>query len=653
MDYTGSHLSVREIRVEKLPRSLDTYEKEITDLTQSLRGTQDGVMMPVRFEARVMSSEEYSLSIRAGSVRITAGDPRGALHAIRTLVDLWDSCAGGVLPEVTVRDRPTFAVRGVFVESFAGSDRMDLGDWKQLINRFAQLKFNILGVSIYGCWDLRHGGERSEYLFTPLRDFPHLSSPQHMVTWDPAKEQEAELTYLPFMFESDFFGDLVRHAQTRGMDIVPHLGGPGHSTLLPRLMPDLSALDEAGKPTGYGYCVSRPEARDALAHVVRCLVEQHLRPNRIRRLHVAGDEYYPIRNVDPEDRLREVSPYCRCEGCQLLTPGEMLIEYLVHVGAVLAEYGISMVNWHDTLVREGVLEEYSRRLDAAQVPRPVVAWWKYNDPIPTPDARLADAWSCPTTGLFPHLFFQNFSANIESVLRRGHAAGTRGVFAYGLPDPADHQNYACLADLSWNLEASHGASGFHDRWALHVSRDDPDSTSHAFSVARTVTGSYPLMMYLVQQVLPYFSTAAAGVTRYPDDLLRAFSIVQPPLRDLLRQVTDTLREAVSVMPEGADVRLWPNPVTQWKQECERTAVTLELFGSILDAVRGDTEADIMPLSRRSLDALRLTARCKPSYLAPAALREQWILVQEMEPAIRRLKKEGNVPGAQTWHAWIV
>nr|WP_281352394.1 family 20 glycosylhydrolase [Phytoactinopolyspora alkaliphila] len=532
---------------------------------------------------------------------------------------------------------------------------MDLADWRRFVDAMGQLKLNTIGVSLYGCWDMHHG-ERSEYLFAPLDDYPALMTPRRLWTWDPKAEREVEHCDLPLMFEHDFFGDVVRHANRQGIEIVPHLGGPGHSTLLPRLIPALSALDDDGRPTGYGYCVTGDAAREALARLVRSLAGQHLLPNRIARLHVAGDEYYPIRNVDPADARRVVSPYCRCSGCRDLTAGQMLMEYLIHVGQVLDEYGITMVHWQDTLVREGVLDEYLDRVEARSLARPVIAWWKYNDPVPAPDTSRAEAWSCPITGFAPFLFHQDFTPNIETVLRRGHAAGATGVFGYGQPDPSFHLNYAFLADQAWNVDGGGGAEEFLRRLAARLCPEQPEAARYAFSSARTITASYPLMMYVMQHVLPFFSTAAAGATSYPDDLLRAFAIAQPPLADVLRQVADTLRDAVAGMPSGREIRHWPNPVRTWTQENLRIADTADLLLQALVVARAPEPPAahvVEELDRAGKALLRSVAAVKPGYSAPAALREHWIFVRELHTALNRLRESGGVAGAESWYAWIV
>lgn len=637
-----------------MPEQLAEYRDEIAALGRHVVGTPDLPCVPLNFEVIDAAGEEYRLLIDTDGVLVQAAEPLAALHAMRTLLDVWDATDGPWLPMVDISDRPTFATRGVFVESYAGVDHMELTDWQEHIDRLAQLKFNTLGVSIYGCWDIHHD-QRSEWLFTPLDEFPELRSPRRMITWDPATESEIEYHYLPKMFEHDFFRDIVRYAAQRGIDVLPQLGGPGHSTLIPRCVPELSAVDDDGNPTGYGYCVTRDSARETLARLIRALARQHLVPNGVRRLHVAADEYYPIRNVDPDDRTRVVSPYCRCAGCRELSAGQLLMEYLVLAGQVLAEDGITMVHWYDTLAREGVLDGYLDRVKAAGVPEPVIAWWKYNDPVPSPRADRAETWSCPTTGLAPFLFQQDHLPNIETVLRRGHAAGTTGAFAYSVADPADHMNTAFLADFAWNCDLSGGATSFRQRWAHYVCPNEPDTAQHALSMTSTITACYPLMMYVLNLVQPFFATTNPDAT-YPDDVLRAFATPQPALAEVLRQVADTLRDAVATMPEGRDVRNWPNPARAWRNETIRLADTLDLFLRVLATARQPeppTEQETSDLAAQATELLRLASTTKTSYVAPVALREHWGFVREIEAVIKRLREQEGLRPAESWYAWLI
>lgn len=655
LSLVGGQQPVGWLTRTQLPDFLADCGDHFDELLAQVGGDPAGPELPVTVAANAGPPESYRLTVVGGAVQISAADPLGLLYAARTLVDLYDSTDGAALPEVRVADHPTFPVRGLFAESFAGTDLMELADWQELIDRLGALKFNTLGIAIYGCWQLGYDRDRTEYLFTPVPEYPQLRTPQRVVTWDPVPGQETELRYLPRMFEQDFFGEVVRYAADRGIEVIPQLGGPGHSSLIPRLVPELSAWDETGTPTGYGYCVSRPQARSALVDLMGALVRGQLAPAGVRRLHVAADEVYPIRNTDPDDPRRVVSPYCQCPGCRERSPGELLIEYLVAVGRVLAEHGVTMVNWQDTLVREKVLDAYLDRIAAEGLPEPVIVWWKYNDPVPVADASRAQTWVAPTTGLFSPLFTQDFTPHIETVLRRGHRAGAVGTFAYTMPDPADHTNLACLADLSWNLEGSGGAIGFWRRWAELTCPDDPDRAQHAALMVRTITTSYPLMLYIVDHLLPYFATAAAGVTTYPDDLVRAFSIPQPGLADVLRQVRDTMRDAESEMPPGRPIRGWPDPTRGWRAQIRRLADALDLFLGLLGAVRDpDPPAEQeRRLVERGRALLELVAETTPGYLAPSVLREHWVLVRQLPEVAARMRQDPGVAGAESWYAWIV
>ncbi|TWE29421.1 glycoside hydrolase family 20 zincin-like fold domain-containing protein [Prauserella muralis] len=640
---------VRGLDVRSLPVGLDAYTGRVHQLLSLVAGPSEGRVVPVVFREGRFPSEGYELRIDRSEVEIGASSARGVLHAARTLVDLWDQ-ANGALREVNISDSPTFPVRGIFVESFVGTDSMCLDDWKLLIDRMGQLKFNTIGVSIYNCWDIHHEGDRSEYLFTPLDDFPALRSTQRIVTWDPVGERECEYRYLPSMYQDDFFGEIVLYAAAQGIEVIPHLGGPGHSTLIPRAVPGVSALDEDGRPTGYGYCVTHPTAKKTLARIVGALVRQHLRPNGISRLHVAGDEYYPISNVDPFDRARVVSPYCRCSECKKLDPGQQLVEYLTIIGQALARDGIGMIHWHDSLIREDALDIYLARLEKLGLPAPVIAWWNYNDPALRPVTNRTEAWSCPTTGLASFMFPQDFSSNIETMLRRGYEAGASGAFAYSLPVESDLANYAFLADLSWNFEGSGGVSGFRLRWASRTCPENAQAAGSALAQVSTVTACYPLVMYILNHVFPFFATGLGGSKAYPDDLLHVFSVVQPPMAEVLRQTIETLRDAASQMPVGRDLYLWPNPMNVWRREHNRMADFLELFLDILAVARSGS-VDIGGLQERSIEVLRDTAREGTACWLPFILRERWGLIREIGPVLHRLRSGGGVSASETWYAW--
>lgn len=67
--------------------------------------------------------------------------------------------------------------------------------------------------------------------------------------------------------------------------------------------------------------------------------------------------------------------------------------------------------------------------------------------------------------------------------------------------------------------------------------------------ATVFTTSHPLMMYAVDHVPPFFAIASADATTYPYDVFCAWSMSQPPVAGILRQIADTMNDPASVMPE--------------------------------------------------------------------------------------------------------
>lgn len=645
-----------------LPEAWAALAPAIRRLVHELPGV-DGAPVAALAPALDPSAPAQGYRLRSDGRRIElrAADAAGALFGVRTLVDLLDQ-TGPALPSLAIDDHPTFARRGVFVESFPPTDAFGLDEWRELVDRFAQLKLNVLGLSVHGCWDLRFDGDRAEQLMVPLPSFPELRTPQRVRTWDPDGGEEVVHERLPRMFEEDLLGAVVQHARAAGMDVVPVFGGPAHSSLLPRLIPVLSARDASGEPQGYGFCVTRAEARAAIAAVFRDLAVHHLTPNGLQVAGIGGDEYYPIVNVDPDDPLRSVSPACACEGCRDLASGAQLVEYLVLAAEELAGHGVRALVYHDSLVREGVHDDLLRRLRERGVDDPLVAWWKYTDPVETVTTPGETTWVMPTTGLMGSFFVQDVSDNIEDWCREGARAGAAGVLAYNLPDPAYHKNYACLADLAWNLEGSGGRVGFRRRWARRIAGDAAEAAHDAYLRAEAIIGCHPLMMYVVDHLLAYFSTSPRGVVAFPDDAVRAFSAPTPALGNLVAQVRDTARAAAAAMPPTRPTPGWPDPGRVFRAELHRLADHVELFLGLCALARrlhdeplDELEDDVRALEARGRALLDHVAATKAAALAPVALREHWYLVREIRPMLERMAADPDLrpPVHGAWHAWML
>jgi hypothetical protein len=610
--------------------------------------------LPVRFAIGDAPEQGYRLRLRKDRAEIQAGDGLGALHGARTLASL-AGAGEPAMPALEITDSPSFPRRGVYLESTRGTDLMELDDWRALLDGLAALKLTTVGISLYGCWDLRHDSERTEFLLVPLRDFPTLRTPRTVTTWDRVAGGQVRRSHLPRMFELDFFADVARHARARGLEVIPFFAGPSHSTLVPRLLPALSAKDPDGRPVGYGYCVSDPAARDLLARLLDNLAWQHLRPNGVAMLGCGADEYYAIRNLRPDEPGALIDPRCRCAGCDHLSLGEQLVAYLVLAAEVLDRHGIRLVHWHDSLVREGVLAGYRRALDARRLPSPTLAWWRYSFPLPEPDTSLFEAWVSPTIGLVASLFLTDTTSNIEAWLRSGGRRGASGVLAYGVAHPVLQRNIACLADLAWNLEGSGGALGFGQRWSRYVAGDRADEAQLAYTVGGTVLGSNPLVLHLLDHGLPYFALSMRDGVEFPGDLLAALAVRTPALTTLLAQCRDALRAATAAMPPTRGPTPLCDEATVWRAETGRAADHLDL---VLGAVALAREARDLPrdvyeervgglerATRELLDRIQVVV----PYQEPYVLREHLAFLRGLRAAIAGAA--ARIPGEAAYHPW--
>jgi hypothetical protein len=113
----------------------------------------------------------------------------------------------------------------------------------------------------------------------PLPEVPGAATPKTIRYYSPAAGTEQVLTYRPAMFEEDFFGQLVAYGRSRGVTVRPQFNSLGHNTLIPRLVPEVSARDVEGNPTGYGYCLSAPQTEQLVFRMYDRILDTYLLPH--------------------------------------------------------------------------------------------------------------------------------------------------------------------------------------------------------------------------------------------------------------------------------------------------------------------------------------------------------------------------------------
>src|SRR5699024_4685632 len=108
-----------------------------------------------------------------------------------------------------------------------------------------------------------------------------------------------------------------------GIRVVPLFNGPGHSLLLPKLYPHISAVDDVGKPTGYGYTLSNPDTLPMLKRIHERIVNRYMKPYGLTWFHIGMDEISRWSQADLDNH----------------TPRELACNYMVEITRHLLDLG--------------------------------------------------------------------------------------------------------------------------------------------------------------------------------------------------------------------------------------------------------------------------------------------------------------------------
>jgi hypothetical protein len=469
----------------------------------------------------------------------------------------------------------------------------------------------------------------------PFPDHPELKTPKTIRFYSARDEAWRSRTYLPVMFEEDFFGELVAYAKARNITVRPHFNGPGHTTLIPHTHPEVAAKDAAGTPKPYGYCLSSPKTYELLFDLWDQIIDRYLAPSGIDWFHMGLDEIWPMVGADEADPERRVDPWCACAECRQRTPNERLVDYVVKATQHLKEKGIKNICiWNDHLARHGVLDEaFVQRLEDAGVRDNVILqWWRYDEPVlEIPPELGLRAWTTPMAGYYFWLFTQSYTSNIYPHLALGHRAGAEGADAYCVYDPVYDRNYTCLAEYGWNQSSTGDLYQFKSRYARQLLGVEGFDAVEPFEKWDQVYDSMPLMSSTLDILLPYWHTYSSARTVYPAN------VVQDLLRDRLRtRVTHRkarthLTRARDLFAARRETATNPALVDEYVFECERLVAVVDVYDRILAAVAacdnddGDglaTAAAELTAGLEVLDGVMVRAEeVKAPYLQPQLLRD--------------------------------
>lgn len=586
-------------------------------------------------------TEKYTLVSGSDETRI-AGSPKGILYGVQTLIQMIQPGTSGdslCLPLAVIEDEPDIPVRGIYAECFWGSDLMELGDWKAMVDEMVSFKLNTLSIGIHGCWPVRYptdGNSRSEFLFAPVLDHPERMPESRIHYFDPVAKQTATKTYRPALYENDGLGQLIAYAVERGIRVVPLFNGPGHSRLLPRLYPHISAVDKRGEATGSGYSLTHPDTFPMLKRILKRLIDRYMKPFGQTWFHIGMDE---------------ISGWCSRD-LEKYTPRELFELYFVEIGRYLIDNGMEKIMiWHDMAESMTDFDESFEALleRSGLAGKVVIQWWNYTMPLfAVKSVRGAESWTAPSTGYLSGMFYQDYLENIENRINEGSEHAFQGAVSYALYSPAYRRNTAYLAEKSWNTQ-KRNVSDFEHRYAGWIVSDETEQWARGMREMRKMFQYSSTFVLLLE--IGVFTGNGDRSRPYPARIIR--SVLATDGTHKAYRVTRALAQnALLSFERGNAVSGREYDLHVNRFECRRVIGLIDALLGLVDAVRAQERIANGPVARRgelaavcerlereldALDALLLEMQAVlPRYIVYVAWREYMFLREAMRQQAEEL-----------------
>ena len=545
-------------------------------------------------------------------------------------------------PSVTGHE-PVFAHRGLFIENKWGPDLMELADWQDIVDWMADHGMNTLTIGLYGCWTVQYNNQITEFLMVPLPGHPEINTPKTIQWYSALDAQWKSLEYLPRIYEQDFLGELVAYGQQRGVEVFGLFNSLGHNTLIPRHIPEISAVDEEGKPTNYGYCLSKPETLETVGGWYQHIWRKYFAPHGAKHFHLGLDEILKGRGVDPDDWYREIDPWCRCEQCQRRSPEELFTDYAVGLIRMLREAGVeTVVLWNDQMTRHmHFIDKFVERIRREGLEEHVVVeFWGYssNSIDETVHPRLAGGlrtWVMPMGCYYNWSRYHSNLDNIALMATMAEQEGAEGLHAYSVWDWAQEPEYVLLAQCG--QQGAKASQQFLPRYCRERFGSDAELVQNAIETLREVASNPGLQKTYYYQYTyiqsdqpyprPYPESALAGLAKG-----NAYADLQQVVR-LSRQARRDLAEA----SDQADLVIANLTAELWRCQalagCFAWLLTQEATAEVSAGAQSNDEA--MPRTKEDARELLVTAmgeieQRKPHYMVPSVLRDLSKLLPALE-----------------------
>jgi len=613
--------------------------------------------------------EAYRIKVSAAGITITGFGESGLFYGVLSFRQMcrWTNNSA-VIPAVEVLDWPDAPFRGYKEECRYGSNVMEREEWLAMIDDLAEKKINNLCIALYGCWGVQYDGRVAEYLYLPLKKYPQLKTPMAVKYWSPTENKWYDYETLPPIYRDNLFGELVRYAKERGIDVIPGINSLGHNTLFPRMLPEVAPKDEDGTPNPTGFCTSCDATYELLFSIYDQIIDEHLIPNEIYTFNVLLDEVNDGYGINPEDPYSLSHAWCKCPECRKKERSELFIEHSIKVLKHLKEKGMkSVLIAHDMLAGKQsklgyIADKFMARIDEEGLRDTLLLnWWWYSDVREIldfhimPDELGLRSFTAPWNGYHIWSLLGNAMRNIQIMAEISHNSKCcEGHYLYAMWDKSCDRTHDCFADYAWNFEGTGSIDDVTVRYAARHFAPIQDEAYHAFRLMNWITenrkpyhdpeapsqgvlstsGALIAMSYYRTC---YFSEKEPYPRHFPGSLLNA--AILPRRWDYERviySVAAMAKEALAIFEKaertpGCDQEM----AHRMAYECQNYQVLVEdwlAFLKIYDLTQSGDQKKIVPIARaRQTARLALMERCEQTkdkfYVRAAGMRNHSVFMQ--------------------------
>ncbi len=482
-------------------------------------------------DAGVSGAEAYTLDVTPRAITVRAGGDAGLFYGAETLWQLVASAKDGRVPAVHIEDRPSFAWRGVMLDSVRHFQ--PVADIEQLLDRMALAKLDVFH------WHLTDDqGWR-----LPVDGYPRLTTvgawriPAGAAGRDPATGKPVRDGGF---YTHDDIRAVVAYAAARHITIVPEIEMPAHATAAIAAYPALGATrtPPTQPSSDWGVLPNLFNTSDRTFAMLEAVLDQVMVLFPGRYIHIGGDEA-------PKGQWRN-NPREQAQIRALGLKDEAQLQgwFTARIGAYLEAHGRRMVGWDEVLEGgvpadatvmswhgvDGALAAARSGRDAVLAPAPV--FYLDNRQGTSPDEPPGRGELVDWKRLYD---FDLLPATLTPA-ERAHMIGvqvnlwTEHVRTLADADRMLWPRAAILAELGWSPPARRDWTGFSTRlvvatarwrtlgWAYDTTPLEPEATLDRGAVTLHQSAGIGTLRYTTDGTAP---TAASPSATQPIPLSKA------------------------------------------------------------------------------------------------------------------------------------